>query len=217
MPASCCTTDYDTIFDERAARRQLESYLRLGARGSTRRMIEALKAAGAAGASVLDIGGGVGIIGLELLRAGAESLTDVEASRPYLAVAREAADSAGLAGHTRFLQGDFVQLAREVEPADVVTLDRVVCCYGDWRALVDASASHARRLYGMVYPNERWWLRVGIGLGNLVLRAAGRSFRGHIHPERKIDERVRRAGFRVRSHHRGLVWQTVLYERIATA
>ncbi len=213
MPASCCKPDYDAIFDDRTARRQLKAYRRSGAGGSTRRLIEAIKDAGIEGVSVLDIGGGVGIIGLELLRAGAESLTGVDASRPYVSVAAEEVTRRGWDDRASFHFGDFVELAEGIDAADVVTLDRVICCYGDWRGLVDASVSRSRRLYGVVYPNERWWLRAGIGCGNLMLRLFRQSFRGYVHPEGEIDERIRAAGFTRRSHHRGWIWQTSLYER----
>ena len=217
MPASCCKPDYDAVFGDRTARREIASYRRSGPRGSTRRLLEAISAAGAANASVIDIGGGVGVIGLELLAAGADSLTDVDASRPYLETARAEVTRRGWGSRATFLHGDFVQLSGDLHAADIVTLDRVICCYGDWRALVDASVSKAHRLYGIVLPNERWWMRLGIGLPNLALRLFGQSFRAYVHPERAIDERIRKAGFTVRSHHRGWIWQTVLYERPAAA
>jgi SAM-dependent methyltransferase len=215
MPASCCTTDYDAMFDARTARRQAQAYRRKGAGGTTRRLVEMITAAGVEGATVLDIGGGVEVIGTELLLAGAVALTDVDASAPYISVATHELARRGFAERATFHHGDFVELADELSDADVVTLDRVVCCYGDWRALVDRSAQRARRLYGLVYPNERWWIRAGIGLGNLCLRALGKAFRGHVHPERKIDARIQAAGFEPRAHHRGWIWQTVLYERRA--
>lgn len=213
MPASCCKPDYDAAFDARTARRQLTAYRRSGARGPTLRLVTAVKEAGAGGASVLDIGGGIGVIGLELLNAGAGSLTGVDAARAYASVAGREIERRGWADRAVMHHGDFVALADGIPAADIVTLDRVVCCYGDWRALVDASALRARQLYGLVYPNERWWLRVGIGVGNLMLRLGGQSFRGYVHPERQIDERIRAAGFRPRMHHRGWIWQTALYER----
>ena len=213
MPANCCKTDYDSMFDARTARRQAQAYRRAGAGGTTRRLVEMIQDVGVEESSVLDIGGGVGVIGMELLLAGASSLTDVDASAPYIAVATHELARRGLAERATLHHGDFVKLADELSDADIVTLDRVVCCYGDWRALVDRSAQRARRLYGLVYPNERWWIRAGIGLGNLCLRAFGKSFRGYVHPERKIDARIRAAGLEPRAHHRGWIWQTVLYER----
>lgn len=217
MPAPCCDADYDAMFDARTARRDLNAYRRSGPTGSTSRLIDAIKAAGVDGATVLDIGGGVGVVGFELLAAGADRLTDVDAARAYVAIARREATRRGLDDRVTFRHGDFVALAEEIEPADIVTLDRVVCCYGDWTALVDRSAARAQRLYGLVYPTDRWWTRFGIGMGNLTLRLLRRSFRGYVHPERAIDDRVRAAGFEPRAHHRGWLWQTVVYERTRTA
>jgi SAM-dependent methyltransferase len=217
VPASCCTDDYDKVFDARTARRQLTDYHRRGASGTTARLIGEIKAAGVAGTSVMDIGGGVGVIGLELLAAGATSVTGVDASAPYVAVARQAFERAGWEERATVHHADFVEVAEQLDAADVVTLDRVVCCYGDWQALVDASAARARRLLGLVYPNSRWYVRAAVALGNLALRISGRTFRGYVHPEARIDARIRRAGFEPRSHHRGWAWQTIVYERVGTA
>ena len=216
VPASCCEPDYDAAFDARAARRQAAAYRRSGPRGSTRRLVEAIRDIGVQSATVLDIGGGVGIIGLELLAAGAASVVEVDASAPSISVARHEASRAGWDERTTFIHGDFVAMAAEIDAVDIVTLDRVVCCYGDWRAMVDRSTEHAGRLIGLVLPNERWWLRAAIGIGNLCLRLTGHSFQGYVHPERKVDERVRAAGFDRRMHHRGWVWQTALYERVSS-
>ena len=214
MPASCCKPDYDAAFDARTARRQATAYRRSGASGSTLRLIEAVKASGVQGASLLDIGGGFGVIGLELLAAGAESVVGVDASGPYMAVAGHEANLRGFGERTTFVHGDFVEMASEIDRVDIVTLDRVICCYGDWGAMVDRATERAGRLVGLVLPNDRWWLRAGIGLGNLFIRLAGTSFRGYVHPERKVDERIRAAGFERRLHHRGWLWQTMLYRRV---
>lgn len=215
MPPSCCDTDYDAAFDAKTARRELLTYRRAGPTGSTKRLVDEIARTGVGGASILDIGGGVGIVGFELLAAGAEHLTDVDAARAYVAVARREAEHRGVADRTVFRHGDFVALAGEVESADVVTLHRVVCCYADWEALVDRSVERARRLYGLVYPTDRWWTRIGIGVANLVPRLMRIAFRGYVHPEQAIDARIRRAGFQLRSHHRGWLWQTAVYERVA--
>jgi magnesium-protoporphyrin O-methyltransferase len=213
VPPSCCNVDYDAAFDARTARRQLAAYRRGGASGSTGRLIHELRKADVTDASLLDIGGGAGVVGFELLAAGAARLTHVDASRAYVAVARREAKRRGVDQRAQFVHGDFVGLAEAIEPADIVTLDRVVCCYGDWTALLDGSLARARRLYGLVYPNDRWWIRVGVRLGNLMLRLSRQSFRGFVHPERALDARIRAAGFEQSSHHRGWLWQTVVYAR----
>jgi hypothetical protein len=213
MPEACCKPDYDAAFDAHTARRQAMAYRQQGATGTTRRLIDAITEAGVDGSTALDVGGGVGIIGLELLAAGADFSTEVEASRAYIAVAEHEARRRGFGERTTFRHGDFVEIAGEIPAADVVTLDRVVCCYGDWPAMVDRSVERARRLIGLVYPNDRWWVRLAIRIANLTLRMMRQSFRVYAHPERAIDARIRRAGFARRLHHRGWLWQTVLYQR----
>jgi SAM-dependent methyltransferase len=213
MTQSCCQPDYDAAFDAKAARRQLSEYRRSGPRGTTRRLLDAIKIAGAPDATVLDVGSGIGIIGLELLAAGAASVTNVDAATANVAVGRHEIERRHLSDRATFRHGDFVALAGEIEPADIVTLHRVVCCYGDWTALIDASVIRARRLYGLVVPNDRWWVRLAIRCGNFVVRLSGQSFRGYVHPERTIDQRIRAAGLERRLHHRGWVWQTLVYAR----
>ena len=213
MSRECCRPDYDALFDERAARRELRAYRRKGADGTTRTLLDAIRAEGVEGATLIDIGGGVGVIGAELLRAGASTLTDVDASGPYLAAARGEMERRGFDDRASFRHGNFVELADSIEPADIVTLDRVVCCYDDWEALIGRSAERARRLYGLVFPRDRWWMRVTVGAIRAVSRLFGQPFPLHVHPERQIDARVQAVGFELVFARRGVAWQTLLYRR----
>jgi magnesium-protoporphyrin O-methyltransferase len=214
MPPACCRPDYDALFDARAARRELHAYRRSGLSGTSRRLVDALRTAGVAGARVLDIGAGIGAVGLELLEAGAGSLVAVDASRPYAGVARAEIERRGVTERATVLHGDFVQLAEDIEPAEVVTLHRVICCYDDWQALVDRSLGRARRLYGLVYPVDRWWTRLVVGAGRLIGRLRGQALPFHVHPEGAVDARIRAAGWAPIVHERGLAWQTVVYQRM---
>lgn len=211
----CCPppVDYDPIFNDRAARDELRSYRRDGARDTTRQLIDALIAQDVAGASVIDVGAGVGVVGFELLDAGAHSLTDVDASHAYLDAARSEAERRGLGDRATFHFGDFVGLAPALERADVVALDRVVCCYGDARALTAAVTGRSRRLIGLVYPIDRWWIRLGIRAVNLALWVGRQSYRGYVHPVRMVDEAIRSDGFDRVFLRRGWIWQVVVYRR----
>jgi SAM-dependent methyltransferase len=215
MPASCCGTDYDAIFGEPMVRRDLDAYRRNGPQGPTQRLIEALLAQGVTGATLLDIGCGIGVIGHELLAAGAARSLDIDASKAYVAAARLEAERRGFGDRAAHRYADFVELADEIEPADIVTLDRVICCYADMPALVGRSVERARRLYALVYPVDRWWIRLVVGFGNGVLRLFRQSFRFHVHATRAVDRLIRSHGFERRLHHRGVVWQTSLYSRVA--
>jgi magnesium-protoporphyrin O-methyltransferase len=176
-------------------------------------LINALISRGVGGLSLLDIGGGIGVVQIELLRSGAIAATSVEASSAYLQVAREEAARASLEHGITFVHGDFVSLAASIPDADIVTLDRVICCYDDVKALVSLSASKARRLYGAVYPRSTWWTRLPLFLENLGYRLRRSPFRAFVHPSKLVDQLIRNAGLRLVHQQDTLAWQVVVYER----
>jgi magnesium-protoporphyrin O-methyltransferase len=110
--------------------------------------------------------------------------------------------------------GDFVALAPTIAPADLVALDRVVCCYPDMNALVRLSVARARRRYGLVYPRDTWWIRAGGSLLNGVARLARQRTRAYVHRTAELDALVRAAGFAPRLQRATLFWQVAVYERI---
>ena len=211
---SACCQGVDEVFGERAARHDLRRYRRRGPSRSTRVLLDAIVRAGVERAGVLDIGGGVGAIQQELLAMGAAHATAVDASAAYLRAAREEAERRGTAARVTYHAGDFVAIADRIEPADVVTLDRVICCYPDMEKLVGHSAERARRLYGLVYPQDRWWVRLGIRAANLGMRLSRRTFRAYAHRAGAVDAAVRARGLTPKlRRHVGPVWQVVLYTR----
>ena len=214
----CCEREgqcrgIENRFDNDAGARKLQSYLRSGPDRTTRILVDALRAEGVGDATLLDIGGGIGAIQLELLASGLRSATDVDAASGYITVARKEAERRGYSGRVTYRHGDCVELADEIEPADIVTLDRVICCYNDMPALVGASAIKARRLYGVVYPRDDWWVRLSMAAENFGEWIQRSSFRAFVHPTRAVDGMIRDAGFERRFFHRGAVWQVVVYAR----
>jgi len=210
----CCQCKgIDKLFDEKEARRHLKAYRKDGPARTTRILIEALKAQGIEGMSLLDIGGGVGAIQHELLRAGAERATGVDASAAYVKAAREEAERQGHAGRVSFHHANFVELAPQIAPVDIVTLDRVICCYHDMQGLVGQSVAKAGRLYGLVYPRDEWWVRAFVAIGNLYLRIIRNPFRGYVHSALEVDAAVRGSGFVQRFRKLSGPWQIVVYAR----
>ncbi|MCH7500500.1 MAG: methyltransferase domain-containing protein [Nitrospinae bacterium] len=102
-------------------------------------LIAFLKEHEVTGKSLLDIGGGIGAIQHELVAAGAARVTSVDASSGYLAISRKEAESRGYADRASYHYGDFVDLADSVDDADIVTLDKVLCCYDKVDDLVKKS------------------------------------------------------------------------------
>jgi 2-polyprenyl-3-methyl-5-hydroxy-6-metoxy-1,4-benzoquinol methylase len=211
---SCRCQGVDEMFGEKTARHDLRRYRKRGPAKPTRMLLEALLGEGIEHATVLDIGGGIGAIQQELLDAGADRATSVEASAAYVRAARDEAERRGHTDRISYQAGDFVALADRVEPADVVTLDRVICCYPDMESLVGRSADRAQRLYGLVYPRDAWWVAVGFRVVNVIMRLARRAFRVHLHPTRAVDAVAREHGLMPTLARRaGPVWQVVLYAR----
>ncbi|HUE96710.1 MAG TPA: class I SAM-dependent methyltransferase [Longimicrobiaceae bacterium] len=211
---TCCDhcLDSESLFNQRTARRDLKRYRRKGMRPSTRRLVEAL-APQAHGATLLDIGGGVGAIQHELFDAGLESATQVDASTAYLERAEEEAGRRGHRDRVTLRHADFVDIADEVQPADIVTLDRVICCYPDVDALVRRSAEKATRAYGLVYPRERRLTKLVLMLGNAFFRLRGSAFRTYVHPPAQVDALVRDQGFSRVFDSQTLIWSVVVYRR----
>jgi len=214
---TCCCQGVDEMFGERTARHDLRRYRRRGPSKPTRVLLDALRREGVERASVLDVGGGIGAIQQELLGAGVDRVTSVEASAAYLRAAKEEAARRGTADRISYHTGDFVAVADRIEPADVVTLDRVICCYPDMEALVGRSADHARRLYGVVYPRDAWWIRVGFGAMNLGMRLRRRAYRAHVHRTDAVDAVARDRGLAPTLRRRvGPMWQVAVYARELT-
>jgi magnesium-protoporphyrin O-methyltransferase len=214
----CCSSGdspFDRQFDARHAAQHLRAYRRQGPVGLTRALIGALAAGGIDGNTVLDIGGGVGAVHHELLRSGAAAAVAVDASRAYISVAREEAERQGHADRVRYLTGDFVALADEVEPADLVALDRVICCYPDMAALVGRSAALARRRYGLVWPRDSWLGRIGVAFLNAKFRLSRSPFRAYVHRTAEVEAVLAAHGLVKRLHRTTLIWQLAVYERPA--
>ena len=208
----CCRETTDHHFGEAVARKDLQEYRRGKVSKTTRILLEALRPKAADASGLLDIGGGVGAILHELLTGSAMSATFVEIASAYLQAAREEAEKRGTASRVRFMQGDFVCLSDEVPGADLVTLDRVVCCYPEMEPLIQESASKSLKWYALSYPRDRWWVRLAIRFENWGRRRSGDTFQVHIHSERLMDELIRRAGFSRQFHARTFTWCVAIYQ-----
>ncbi len=214
--SSCCRPgDYDKVFDEKHARAKAREYVRKGLTGDARRIVELVRDRTSPGYSVLEVGGGVGEIQLELLKTGAARATNVELATQYETVASELIHDHGVGDRVERRLGDFVREATAVPAADVVVMNRVVCCYPDADALVGAAADHARRLLVMTIPVDRWWVRWGLGAANMLLAIRGSTFRGYAHATRAVLATAERHGMRPTQHRRGLIWQLIVLERAA--
>ena len=209
----CHCEEMERHFDIQRVRRELTEYHKNGAASATRLLIEALQAESIKGMTLLDIGGGIGAIPHALVPAGVSSVLDVDASAAYLVAAREEAERRGLAERIRFAHANFVEVAPAIPPADLVTLDRVICCFDDMPALVSLSAARAQRLYGVVFPHVTWRRRLFNQVHNTMLTIAHRPIHYYVYRADAIDAAVRAQGLEPRFCSVVGMWQVVVYVR----
>ena len=216
MDACGCEPEgYTSIFDRRNAEHDRDRYRRDGPDRTTRMLLELLAPYRATATTVLDVGGGIGVIEHELLRDGLGQAVLVDGSSASMAVAREEADRLGLRDRIAFVQGDFVRLAGDIAAADIVTLDRTICCYPDMEQLVALSAQRARTAYGIVLPRDRLLVRLAIRLSNAWFRLRRNPYRAYAHPNARVDEVAEANGLRQRAGRQTLFWRVAVYDRTA--
>ena len=213
MPGNCCEIT-DNAFSESEARSERKSYSRNGPAKQTRLILEAIRTLGFKNADLLDIGGGIGAIHHELLKDVAHEATHVDASSAYLKEAKAEAARRGHSERVNFIHADFTDIAADIPKADIVTLDRVVCCYPDFRGLLKAAADHSRKALALTYPREVWYIRIGLKVANFFQHLRKDPFRVFLHPISDMDSLIKREGFERVSLRRLFIWEIVLYQRV---
>ena len=214
MRLDCCRCQgIENTFDERGARSDMKEYQRKGPKRTTRILIEAIAQDGVEGYSLMDVGGGVGIILHEMNKLGISKSVSVDASSAYLAFARQEAERLGTADRATFHQGNFVEVAPKLEPADIVTLDRVICCYDDMPSLVSSSAALSKKFYGVVLPIDNWLAKAAVMIGNFFLWLSRNPFRIYAHPTKEVEEIVLAEGLHRIFYNRVGFWQVIVYGR----
>jgi len=211
----CCkhNQNLNGVFNEQMARGDVAGYFKKGIDKHARVIVEAVRTHGVEGASVLEVGGGVGGLHLELLKQGAARATDVDVSSAYVAAAQSVAEKLGVRERVDYRVADFAHEAESVPGADVVVLHRVICCYPEMPRLVTAAAQHARRLMALSFPTGAWYMRAGEKVMNFVMWLTRSGFRFYVHPPQAILATAAAAGLRPVQQKSSWPWQIVVFER----
>lgn len=188
-------------------------YRRRGLDRPAREMVAFLERDGLDGLTVLEIGGGVGEIALELLKRGARSTVNLELSPAYEDEAEQLAREAGLQGRAVRRLHDIAADPDGAEPADIVVLNRVVCCYPDYPRLLAAAAQRAQRMLVFSHPPRSAMSRAVVATNNLIFRLRGSGFRTFAHPPAAMVAVLESHGLTRTFAHDGLVWHVVGLER----
>jgi magnesium-protoporphyrin O-methyltransferase len=212
--AGCCNArGCDEFFSPRVAERAAQRYRQKGLDGTARRIVAFVEQYGIDGLTVLEVGGGVGEIQVELLKRGAARAVNLELSQAYDEEATRLLREAGVEERAQRRLHDIAADPDGVEPADVVVLHRVVCCYPDYERLLGAAGAHARRLLVFSYPPRNAISRLLLGTQNLLFRLRRMEFRTFAHPPRRMREVVENAGLRQAYAHHPVLWQIAGFER----
>lgn len=210
---SCCRpSGYDKVFGEKLARHDAKKYRRAGLPASARWIVDSVVGRGVSGADVLEVGGGVGAIQLELLKAGATHTVNVEFSPGYEAAAAELAGEAGFTGRIDRKIGDFAQDG-PFDDADVVVMHRVVCCYPDYERLIGEAAKRAQRVLVFSFPPRNLVSRTINASANLWMRITRRDFRSYVHAPETMIEVARRQGLEPVARRKRRIWLAVALVR----
>jgi 2-polyprenyl-3-methyl-5-hydroxy-6-metoxy-1,4-benzoquinol methylase len=214
MPCNCCEIT-DHAFTEQEAKSQLKDYRRKGPPNQTQLILAAIRSLNLKGVDLLDIGGGIGTIHHELLEGTATQAIHVDASSAYLKLAKEEGRRRGHDGRVQYVHADFTDVANDLPQADIVTLDRVVCCYPDFRRLLKAAADHSRQALALTYPRETWYTQIAFRVINLFQKVRRDPFRVFLHPVGQMESLLNEAGFRKISMRRLFIWEMACYRREA--
>jgi methyltransferase family protein len=212
--AKCCDPrGCDDFFGGGFARRMAGRYRKRGLDRTARRMVAFLEARGVAGETVIEVGGGVGEIQIELLKRGAARAVNLELSPAYDGEAKRLLAEAGLADRAERRLHDIAVDPEGVPAADVVVLHRVVCCYPDYERLLGAAADHARRLLVFSHPPRNLISRAAFATQNLFFRLRRSEFRTFAHPPAAMLDVLSARGLTPEYAHRGLIWRVAGLER----
>lgn len=216
---SCCShcQDAGDLFSDRTAKRDLRRYRKKGPNRSTVLLLDAVQSAvnELEKSTLLDVGSGIGAIQLELFKENLQHATNIDASQSYLNTCREEAKRRGVLDRTDYHFGDAVEVASRLPDADIVTLDRVICCYPNPEKLIGATASKAKKVYGVVYPRERMISKMVIKVGNFWFRLRRKEFRTYLFAANYIDTLIRKQGLVPYKQSQTFMWQMAVYVRKA--
>jgi magnesium-protoporphyrin O-methyltransferase len=217
MTCSCSSLTDATArhFDEQRIRQELASYRSAGPAITTQGLLNGLLGVEPRPKTMLEIGSGIGALTFGMLKAGVQHAVCVDMSPAALAVSAEEAQRQEVQDRIEWLQGDFVALAPAVPSADLVALDRVVCCYPAYAPLLEQAAAHSRRLLAMSFPKCRWWVRVALWMENLWRQLRGDPFRAFVHPPGAMSDLLQRHGFKRTWTAATWTWQIEIYARRA--
>lgn len=210
---SCCHSQSASRIFSFFAHRSRRRFEKKGFEASQEQLLAGLQQVGFGGATLLEIGCGVGNLHQTLLERGAHTASGIDLAPAMLSEARDWADKRGLGGRVNYLEGDFVELDDKVAMADICLLDKVVCCYPDAQGLLRKATAKTRRAFALTYPRDRWFVELGVGAWNSLLWLIRSDFRTYVHEPARVESWIVGDGLEKCYEGRTAGWLTQVFVR----
>ena len=209
--AHCCDTN--KFFDKKNAEKELKKYVKSGPQGATKKLLGALSTIDKNGKTLLDIGGGIGIIQWEFLKEQTARTMDVDAANGYLETAKSISSEFGYSDKTSFIQQDFNDVAHTLGKYDFVTLDKVICCYPDYQKILLNATAKSDKYLALTFPISNIFSKVLNTIGRLYFLIKKSEFKTYIHPSREVEQLIVNQGFKPFYKGISFPWNVQVFER----
>ena len=164
--------------------------------------------------AVLDLGCGAGGLSFELLKQGASNAVGFDLSPKMISVATELAQSSGFQSRAKFQLGNGATI--KLPRSDIVVMDKVLCCYSEWRPLLKNAIDASGAMLGFTVPRDggitKLPFRLALKIVNYFQRRSG-GVLFYLHPLGTIDKTLRESGFNRRRKQGSRFWLVFLYSR----
>lgn len=215
--SSCCnslgTYEPTNKYFSRLSKRYAKSFRKSRLEKTQRYLLEGVRKEPVASKEILDIGCGVGALHMSLLREGAGAATGVEISEGMLQQAKKLAEESHLEGKTRYVLGDFVEESETMKEADITFLDKVVCCYKDYAAIIERSTAKTKTIYALSHPKNTLLMESMFKLQIFILKLSRGSFYPFWHDWNEVHRIILGEGFQLIYSNSTIAWQVLVYKR----
>ncbi len=207
----CCGADL--FFNKKTAAKEYRKYLKKGPSRVTAKIIEQLDSQNVGGKSMVDVGGGIGALQWWFLQKGGNKTTDIDASSGYLKQAENHASKNGWQDKTHFIMGDCTDVYKEIEDPHFITLDKVVCCYPNYKEILELTCEKSTGHISLSYPMDGIISQTLRWFGDLYFRLVKNPYRPFVHPVKDIRNVFAERGYQRIAHDLAFPWHVETYAR----
>jgi magnesium-protoporphyrin O-methyltransferase len=182
----CCGADQ--LFDLKTAQKQYRKYIKKGPGRVTQKIIDQLSNFSIHQEDVLiDVGGGIGALQWWFLSQNGKNTVGVDASSGYQKIANKHALDLNLSDRSTQLFGDFACLELSALKGNYVTLDKVICCYPDFKSVLQKAVNTHPEVISLSYPLHGYLASIIRGFGVLFMKILGTSFKPYVHNGKHVQ------------------------------